>query len=53
MHPVLVEGTQATSMASTPTFLINPGFVYAFGFSAFVSLSIPLVAGIVIAISII
>lgn len=45
MHPVLVGVAWATSMASTLTFVINPGFVYAFGFSAFVSLSLPLVAG--------
>jgi len=45
MPPALVGVAWATSMASTLTFVINPGFVYAFGFSAFISLSIPLVLG--------
>ncbi|MFQ5652845.1 MAG: hypothetical protein ACE5IY_23195, partial [bacterium] len=45
MHPALVGVAWATSMASTLTFVINPGFVYAFGLSAFISLSIPLVLG--------
>lgn len=35
MGPVLVGLTMAASIASTATFVINPGFVYAHGFSAF------------------
>jgi len=35
MHPVIVGITLAASIASTATFVINPGFVYAHGLSAY------------------
>ena len=35
MHPVMVGVTLASSIASTATFVINPGFVYTHGLSAF------------------
>ncbi len=50
MHPALVGVAWATSMASTLTFVINPGFVYAFGLSAFISLSLPLVSGMALGV---
>lgn len=50
MHPALVGVAWATSMASTLTFVINPGFVYAFGLSAFIALSLPLVSGMALGV---
>ncbi len=35
MHPVVVGVTLAASVSSAATFIINPGFVYVDGFSAF------------------
>lgn len=35
MHPVLIGITLSASIASTATFVINPGFVYVHGVSAF------------------
>ena len=35
MHPVLIGITLAASISSTATFVINPGFVYVHGLSAF------------------
>lgn len=40
MGPVLVGITLAASIASTATFVINPGLVYHFGLSAFMHLGI-------------
>ena len=38
MHPVIVGITLAASIASTATFVINPGFVYVHGLSALMHL---------------
>lgn len=36
MHPVVIGITLAASIASTATFVINPGFVYVHGLSAYI-----------------
>ena len=48
MGPGLVGLTLAASMASTATFVINPGFVYADGLSALVAFTVPMIAGMFI-----
>ncbi len=40
MHPLVVGITLAASVSSAATFIINPGFVYVDGFSAFFHMSI-------------
>lgn len=45
MGPGLVGLTLAASMASTATFVINPGFVYAYGLSALIAFTVPMIAG--------
>lgn len=40
MHPVVVGITLAASIASTATFVINPGFVYVHGLSALMHLGV-------------
>ncbi len=46
MNPWLAGVTLGACLASTATFVINPGFVYAYGLPALVALTIPLFAGI-------
>ncbi len=38
MNPIVVGITLASSIASSATFIINPGFVYAHGLSALIAL---------------
>ena len=45
MGPGLVGLTLAASMASTATFVINPGFVYQYGLSALIAFTAPMIAG--------
>ena len=46
MHPVVVGITLAASTASAATFIVNPGLVYADGFSAWFHLVPALVTGV-------
>ena len=46
MHPLVVGITLAASTASAATFIVNPGFVYVDGFSAWFHLAPALVIGI-------
>jgi len=48
MHPVIVGLTLAASMASTATFVINPGFVYVHGVSAFMHFGVAVGLGITV-----
>ncbi len=50
MSPVLIGITLAASVASTATFVINPGFVYVHGLSAFLHYGIAASAGIACAL---
>jgi len=50
MNPYLIGITMAASVASTATFVINPGFVYVHGMSAFIHYAIAGGAGIVAAL---
>jgi SSS family solute:Na+ symporter/sodium/pantothenate symporter len=45
MNPVIVGITLAASVSSASTFIINPGFVYVDGFSAFFHMSIAVAIG--------
>ncbi|MGB5410272.1 MAG: hypothetical protein WBN09_01995, partial [Woeseiaceae bacterium] len=45
MNPVVVGITLAASVSSASTFIINPGFVYVDGFSAFFHMSIAVAIG--------
>jgi len=45
MNPVVVGVTLAASVSSASTFIINPGFVYVDGFSAFFHMSIAVAIG--------
>lgn len=47
MSPLVVGITLAASIASTATFVINPGFVYVHGVSAFLHLGVSSTLGIV------
>lgn len=47
MHPAVVGVTLAASIASTATFVINPGFVYVHGLSAFLHLGVAAGAGLI------
>jgi len=47
MGPIVVGVTLAASIASTATFVINPGFVYVHGLSAFLHFGVAAGAGIV------
>ena len=49
MNPYLIGITMAASIASTATFVINPGFVYVHGLSAYVHYGIAASAGILAA----
>ncbi len=46
MNPYLVGITLAASIASTSTFVINPGFVYAHGLSAYIHYGVAAPLGI-------
>lgn len=48
MNPVLVGVAMASSIASTATFVINPGFVYADGLSAFLHYGVAAQAGVIV-----
>lgn len=50
MNPYLVGITMAASVASTATFVINPGFVYVHGLSAFVHYAVAGGGGIIAAL---
>ncbi|WP_323844086.1 sodium:solute symporter family protein [Microbulbifer magnicolonia] len=50
MNPYLVGITMAASIASTATFVINPGFVYVHGFSAFIHFAVAGGTGIIAAL---
>jgi SSS family solute:Na+ symporter/sodium/pantothenate symporter len=50
MNPWIVGLTLAASIASTATFVINPGLVYAFGVSAFLHYGLAVVLGVVTAL---
>jgi SSS family solute:Na+ symporter/sodium/pantothenate symporter len=49
MSPYLVGITLAASVSSTATFVINPGFVYVHGLSAYLHYSVAAVLGILLA----
>ena len=46
MGPGLTGMTLGACLASTATFVVNPGFVYAYGLPALLALTIPLFAGV-------
>src|SRR5688572_57379 len=46
MGPGLAGVTLGATLASTATFVINPGFVYQYGLAALLALTLPLFAGI-------
>lgn len=48
MSPLVVGITLASSIASTATFVINPGFVYVHGLSAFLHLGVAAALGIIV-----
>jgi sodium/pantothenate symporter len=48
MHPVVVGITLAASIASTATFVINPGFVYVHGISALMHLGVAAGLGVIL-----
>ena len=50
MNPVLVGLTMASSIASTATFVINPGFVYTHGLSAWLHYGVAATLGIAAAL---
>lgn len=52
MGPWLVGITMGAAMSSTATFVINPGFVYAHGISAFVHLGVAVGIGIAVALAV-
>ncbi|MCB1052083.1 MAG: sodium:solute symporter family protein [Acidobacteria bacterium] len=52
MSPVLVGITCAASIASSATFLINPGFVYTHGWSAYVHFGLAAYLGLVCALAV-
>lgn len=52
MGPWLVGITMGAAMSSTATFVINPGFVYAHGLSAFVHLGLAVGIGIAVALGV-
>jgi len=49
MNPYLIGITLAASIASTATFVINPGFVYIHGLSAFLHYGVAASSGILVA----
>lgn len=50
MSPILVGVTMASSTASTATFVINPGFVYEHGFSAYIHFGVAASLGMISAL---
>jgi sodium/pantothenate symporter len=48
MNPIVVGITLAASIASTATFVINPGFVYVHGVSAFMHLGVAAGLGVIV-----
>ena len=46
MHPVVAGITLGACLASSATFVIFPGFVYADGLAALIGFSLPLIAGL-------
>lgn len=52
MNPYLIGMTLAASIASTSTFVINPGFVYAHGLSAYVHYGVAAPLGVLCAFAI-
>ncbi len=50
MSPILVGVTMASSVASTATFLINPGFVYEHGLSAYIHFGVAATLGLISAL---
>lgn len=48
MNPVVVGITLAASIASTATFVINPGFVYVHGVSALMHLGVAAALGVIV-----
>ena len=50
MNPLIVGLTLAASIASTATFVINPGLVYAFGLSAFLHYGLAVGLGVTTAL---
>lgn len=48
MNPVIVGITLASSIASTATFVINPGFVYVHGISALMHLGVAAGSGVIV-----
>ena len=50
MNPYLIGITMAASVASTATFVINPGFVYVHGLSAFIHYAVAGGGGIIAAL---
>jgi len=51
MNPVVVGITLAASIASTATFVINPGFVYVHGLSALIHLGVAAGSGVIIGLA--
>ena len=52
MHPFVVGITLAASVSSAATFIINPGFVYVDGFSAFFHMSIGVGIGFILMLTV-
>lgn len=50
MNPIIVGLTLAASIASTATFVINPGLVYAFGVAAFLHYGVAVTLGVITAL---
>ena len=49
MNPIMIGITMAASISSTATFVINPGFIYTHGFSAYVHFGLAASAGVLCA----
>ncbi|MEZ4462180.1 MAG: sodium:solute symporter family protein [bacterium] len=52
MNPIVVGITLAASIASTATFVINPGFVYVHGLSALIHLGVAAGSGVIIGLAV-
>lgn len=52
MHPLIVGITLAASVSSAATFIINPGFVYVDGFSAFFHMVVGVGIGFIVMLSV-
>ena len=52
MNPVVVGITLAASIASTATFVVNPGFVYVHGLSALMHLGVAAGIGVVVGLAV-